>query len=309
MKKEKKLLIGGIVTTLLFVGTFKFIDILKGEVYLKAYSQALEVDEDKETEDVEEVGSLQKYDPTKIIKGGNIIGIAKDYAVPSSDVSKILANTYKNENKSIFLTFDDGPTSSTKSVLDILDKENINATFFVLGTSLEKDGASEIVKDTIYRGNAIANHTYTHNYKTLYPSNTISVDTFMREIEKTGALLKNILGEDFNTSVIRLPGGYMSREHFNDKNLESLDARLLEKNIVQIDWNAENGDGITFKESVDEMVSRVIKQTENQDHIVVLMHDSLYKEKTIEALPKIIKHFKSLDYEFKVIANDNVFNQ
>ena len=307
MKNKKKILIGGIVTTLLFVGTFKFIDILKDEVYLKAYSQALEVDEDKETEGVEEVGSLQKYDPTKIIKGGNIIGLAKDYAVPASDVSKILSNTYKNENKSIFLTFDDGPTSSTKSVLDILDKESINATFFVLGTSLEKEGASEIVKDVIYRGNAIANHTYSHNYKTLYPSNTISVDTFIAEVEKTGSLLKNILGDDFATSVVRLPGGYMSREYFNDKNLKSLDVKLLEKNIVQIDWNAENGDGITFKESVDEMVSRVIKQTEKQDYIILLMHDSLYKDKTIEALPKIIKYFKSLDYEFKVIANDNIF--
>ena len=196
MKNKKKILIGGIVTTLLFVGTFKFIDILKDEVYLKAYSQALEVDEDKETEGVEEVGSLQKYDPTKIIKGGNIIGLAKDYAIPASDVSKILSNTYKSEEKSIFLTFDDGPTNSTKSVLDILDKESINATFFVLGTSLEKEGASEIVKDVIYRGNAIANHTYSHNYKTLYPSNTISVDTFIAEVEKTGSLLKNILGDD-----------------------------------------------------------------------------------------------------------------
>lgn len=253
-----------------------------------------------------ETGSNYSKNPSYISKNSNIINSAKDYAVSVSDVSKIINKTYDSSEKMIFLTFDDGPSDTTKKILDILDYEGVNATFFILGRSLEFEGADNIVRDTINRGNAIANHTYSHNYKDLYPKGGVSVSLFMDEVEKTNELLKSMIGENFNTSVIRMPGGYMSREYYNDKNLSSLDVQLGEKEIVQVDWTSENGDGMANDESIDEMIERVAMQTEYQDQVVLLMHDSIGKEKTVEALPRIIKYFKDDNYNFKVIANDKI---
>jgi len=65
------------------------------------------------------------------------------------------------------LTFDDGPTTSvTPKILDILKEENVKATFFVIGKSAEEH--PEIVKRAYDEGHYIANHGYSHNYKSIY---------------------------------------------------------------------------------------------------------------------------------------------
>ena len=65
------------------------------------------------------------------------------------------------------------------------------------------------MKREVEEGNAIGNHTYSHNYNYLYPNKTVSVDNFMADVNKTNQSLKNILGENFSTRAIRFPGGYM----------------------------------------------------------------------------------------------------
>ncbi|MGL5765625.1 MAG: polysaccharide deacetylase family protein [Sarcina sp.] len=242
-----------------------------------------------------------------IVKNGNIIESAKDYATSAEQVKNIINGKTIDDKKEIYLTFDDGPSEYTNKVLDILTKYDVHATFFVLGESLENKGSDEILKNTILKGHAIANHTYTHDYKKLYKNGNVDVDYFMEELEKTNNKIKEIICEDFDTSVIRMPGGYMTREYYNDKNLDSFNEKLKDKNIVEIDWTSENGDGVTRKESVEQMFNRVLEQTKEQKKIILLMHDSKGKDTTIATLPKIIEHFKDQGYEFKVIGNNNIF--
>ncbi|MGL5820956.1 MAG: polysaccharide deacetylase family protein [Sarcina sp.] len=242
-----------------------------------------------------------------IVKNGNIIESAKDYATSAEQVKNIINGKTIDDKKEIYLTFDDGPSEYTNKVLDILTKYDVHATFFVLGESLENKGSDEILKNTILKGHAIANHTYTHDYKKLYKNGNVDVDYFMEELEKTNNKIKEIICEDFDTSVIRMPGGYMTREYYNDKNLDSFTEKLKDKNIVEIDWTSENGDGVTKKESVEQMFNRVLEQTKEQKKIILLMHDSKGKDTTIATLPKIIEYFKEQGYEFKVIGNNNIF--
>ena len=249
---------------------------------------------------------IEEVKDTDIVKDGNLINLAKDYSVSASEVSKILDNPYQGEGKQIFLTFDDGPSEGTDKVLKILEDKGVHGTFFVLGESLDKPGAEERLKTTIQKGNAIANHTYSHDYKKLYPNGKADIDTFMKELDDTNKRMKEILGEEFNASVIRMPSGHMSRKYYNDPNLGALDAKFKEEGIVQLDWTAENGDGMSRKESLDTMLNRVYEQTKEQKNIVLLMHDSKGKDLTIEALPIIIDHFKEKGFTFKVIANDNI---
>lgn len=78
--------------------------------------------------------------------------------------------------KVVYLTFDDGPSETvTPQILDILKKEDVHATFFLIGKYIDKDQASkDLVKREFDEGNAIGNHTYSHDYNYLYPNGKIN---------------------------------------------------------------------------------------------------------------------------------------
>ena len=242
---------------------------------------------------------------TDIIPGSNIIYAAEEYAIPAEKVFQITNDGKRiDENKYVFLTFDDGPSTNTESVLDILKEKGVHATFFVLGDSISKTSNSdEILKRCIAEGHAIGNHTYSHRLDILYPNNSINIDNYAAEFNKTNDLLKSILGNDFNSKVIRMPGGYNSRQYYNDPNLPVFDKYMSDNGIVSIDWNALNGDAEGKDYSVSEMLDYVKQTSEGKKQIVLLMHDTYGKEKTVKVLPNIIDYYKNNGYEFKVIKS------
>ena len=227
---------------------------------------------------------------------------AKKYSYDAVKVSEKLSKyDYSNNGeKIVFLTFDDGAsTTVTPKILETLEKEDVKATFFVTGENIERDGqkASELIKKEFDSGNAIANHSYSHDYKYLYPDRTLNLENFLTDFKKTDEILKDILGPYFSTRVIRCPGGHMSW-----KDMEPLDEYLKENNMASIDWNALNADAQGKKKSAQELVDYAIKTSEGKEMVVLLMHDTYGKEETAKALPQIIKYFKDNGYEFKTLA-------
>ena len=227
---------------------------------------------------------------------------AKKYSYDAVKVSEKLSKyDYSNNGeKIVFLTFDDGAsTTVTPQILDTLKKENVKATFFVTGENIERGGekAKELIKKEFDSGNAIANHSYSHDYKYLYPDRTLNLENFLTDFKKTDDILKDILGPYFSTRVIRCPGGHMSW-----KDMEPLDEYLKENNMASIDWNALNADAQGKKKSAEELVDYAIKTSEGKEMVVLLMHDTYGKEETAKALPQIIKYFKDNGYEFKTLA-------
>ncbi|SCJ89573.1 Bifunctional xylanase/deacetylase precursor [uncultured Clostridium sp.] len=204
--------------------------------------------------------------------------------------------------KIVYLTFDDGPSATnTPKILDVLDIYNVKATFFVLGQSIESNEvARALIKEEVKRGHAIANHTYSHDYSYLYPNGNMNVDNIVSDIEKNNKLLREVLGKDFNTRVIRFPGGYWSwsgRESMRDK--------MIENGYCNIDWNALNGDAEGKVKNSDELFQRTKESIErlgdNADSIVILMHDTYGKEETVKALPQVIEYLQGKGYEFRTI--------
>ncbi|MGL5479971.1 MAG: polysaccharide deacetylase family protein [Clostridium sp.] len=243
--------------------------------------------------------------PNDIIPGDNIIKSAESYAVPANIVYKmIFSKEVVKQPKSVFLTFDDGPSENTDELLNILKNEGVHATFFVLGSQLENsDKNRERLKREIDEGNAIANHSYSHNYKILYPGNSVNPSKFMEEFNKTNKLMQDVLGTDFDSKVVRMPGGYISRKYYKDPHLKELDKDFKENNIVSIDWDAETGDATGRNYTVQQMVNNVSAYAKSEKHMVLLMHDAAAKKQTVKALPAIIKYLKGQGYEFKVISN------
>lgn len=208
----------------------------------------------------------------------------------------------KDGKKVAYITFDDGPsTENTKNILDILDEYDIKATFFVTGSAVESnEQTKKLLKQEASRGHAIGNHTYSHDYKRLYPGNVINAKNFMDEIEKTNKVLKEVLGNDFYTRAIRFPGGYWSWD-----GRTQIRPLIDEKGYAIIDWNALSKDAEGKTKNASELLQCVKETTENlgpdADSVIILMHDTYGKRETVKALPNIIQYLEKKGFQFKTI--------
>lgn len=226
------------------------------------------------------------------------------YADNAKDIECMLSrwNYLREDGKKIaYLTFDDGPsTEVTQQILDTLKVNNTKATFFVLGSNVEKsDTQKELLKEMVMEGHAIGNHGYCHDYSVLYPGRVADPTAFINDMKKSEEVMKSVLGEEFSTNVIRLPGGHMSW------NTKALDPILEQNGYSYIDWNSLNGDAESNNRTVEQLVSRLKGSVNdlagNDGVLVVLMHDTNAKEATAQALQQIIDYLKSLGYEFRTL--------
>ncbi|MGG5462146.1 polysaccharide deacetylase family protein [Clostridium sp. B9] len=249
----------------------------------------------------------EKPKATDIMPNQNIIYAADSYAVSADQVELMLEGKSKNTEKEVFLTFDDGPSENTKQILKILQDEGVHATFFDIGSALKDNKENQqLLKEEVEQGNAVADHSFSHDYKTLYPGNSVDVERFMNELNETNKIMQSVLGENFNARVVRMPGGYMSRRYYRDPHLKALDEAFAKDNIVSIDWDAETGDATGRHYTIDQYVQNAGKNLKSLNHVILLMHDAASKKETVQALPAIIKFFKEQGYAFKVIKNSPV---
>ena len=289
-----KIFLGVLAIIILLWGGIKVVTMIGSNLANKASIN-------KEQEEQEKV---IKPNPDDVMPGMNITYEADKYAVDAKDVQAMANDTYKGEGKYVFLTFDDGPSNSTEKILNILKDKDVHGTFFVLGSSIEKDSKrQEHLKEELKSGNAIANHSYSHDFKKLYPGNKLKIDSFMDEFNKTNDIMQSILGGEFDCKVLRMPGGYGTRKYYKDPSLKEFDDTLQENGIINVDWNALDGDAEGKPYSTEEMLNYVKKTSKGKNHVVILMHDAAGKEKTVEILPQIIDYYKNEGYEFKVIKN------
>lgn len=143
-------------------------------------------------------------------------------------------------------------------------------------------------------GHYIANHGYSHVYSQIYSSPQAVLDEYNLCNDK----IKNAIEvPEYNSHLFRFPGGLPGGKYENIKK----EARelLLQNNIVNVDWNALNGDSETNDLTVEFELTRLAETTQGKNSIVVLMHDAAYKLVTAEALPQIITALREQGYEFK----------
>ena len=205
---------------------------------------------------------------------------------------EFIKHIYSSDTKRAFLTFDDGPSSNTNQILDILNERGIKATFFVLGSNVEKN--PEMVKRMYDEGHFIANHGYSHVYETIYQSPQAVLD----EYNRCNQVVRDAIGEqEYNSHLFRFPGGLVGGKYADIKN--QANDLLLQNDIVHVDWNALNGDSETTSPTVEYEVQRIQETVGDKQSVVILMHDAQAKTVTVEALPTIIDYLKEKGYEFK----------
>ena len=207
-------------------------------------------------------------------------------------------NGENGEKGVIYLTFDDGPTtSSTPKILDILKEKNVKATFFILNYD---DSGERLVKREHDEGHTVAIHGYSHKYEQIYTS----VDAYMNNLTKLQDKIKNSLG-GYTATITRFPGGSsntVSRKYCQGI-MTTLSKEVVNRGFTYFDWNVNCGDADTAKTS-DAVYNNVVKGLSKSRANVVLMHDFANNTKTINALADIIDYGYANGYVFKPITKD-----
>ena len=124
-----------------------------------------------------------------------------------AQVNSVLTIYKTSPAKTVYLTFDDGPSNSvTPLILDVLKERNIKATFFVLGVYV--DMYPSIVQREYSEGHYIANHGYSHKYSEIY----VSPDTILNDYTQCNTSLQKALNnKSYSSNIYRFPGGSSGR--------------------------------------------------------------------------------------------------
>lgn len=199
-----------------------------------------------------------------------------------------------NGPKTVYLTFDDGPSQYTSQILTILDSYGVKATFFV------KNGGkyNYLMKEIVNRGHAIGLHTYSHDYKKIYSSD----EAYLSDLKSISDLVLQQTGVE--TKIMRFPGG--SSNSVSKKHSKGIMTRMTKKvtdmGYAYFDWNCTNGDAGGAK-TVDKQLSLCRDYPKSANTIIVLMHDT--QKTTMEALPKIIEYYHSQGMTFGVLTTSS----
>ncbi len=204
----------------------------------------------------------------------------------------------EDEEHTIYLTFDDGPSDDvTVSILDTLKENDIKATFFILDYDEDK---LPILQRMIDEGHTIGIHGYSHEYNEIYTS----VDDFMNSIDTLAEKLKKDTG--YEAFCMRFPGGSSNTvsRNYCQGIMSDLVQVVTDQGWMYFDWNVSSGDASGNNVATDKLIANVENELEPEQENVILMHDTSAKQTSAEALPTIIQYGKDNGYTFKPITKD-----
>ena len=205
----------------------------------------------------------------------------------------------KESSKTIYLTFDDGPSEYTDHLLDILDQYNVSATFF---TTSAQPNKAECMKRAHEKGHTVAVHTQTHDYSDIYSSEK----AYWADYDKQNEAIKEMTGQ--SSTIFRFPGG--SSNTISQKYSNGIMTRLVKqakkRKLQFFDWNVSSGDAgeVTTSEAVFYNVILGIQAAHNVDEpSVVLQHDT--HAYSVDAVERIILWGLDNGYEFQALQLDS----
>lgn len=199
---------------------------------------------------------------------------------------------YVREENTVYLTFDDGPSGSTYSILSYLRKANVKATFFVVPNRSEECAAT--LRAIAADGHAIGVHSATHEYEKIYAS----VEAFLDDFYEAWDIIRDATG--ISTEIFRFPGG--SNNDYNVDTREAIIAEMSRRGFRFYDWNVDSYDvtGATWTQ----MYNSIPNDVKDHSRSIVLMHDATVRKNTVLVLEDIIKVLLDEGYKFDKINSD-----
>lgn len=181
--------------------------------------------------------------------------------------------------KTMYLTFDDGPSvETTGAILDILREKNIKATFFVVGENVKKH--PEMARRIVNEGHTIGIHCNWHEYETLYES----VDSYLEDFYEAYDIIYETTGVE--AELFRFPGGSINA--YNEEVYEDIIKEMTKRGFVYFDWNASLEDAVKNPDP-QILLKNARESTLGRKKVVMLAHDIVYS--TAQCLEEMIEQF------------------
>lgn len=197
-----------------------------------------------------------------------------------------------DQEKTVYLTFDDGPSARTPELLAILKEYNIKATFFVVGR--ESEEAKQWMRDIVAAGHTLGIHTYCHDYNQIYQS----VEAYLEDFNA----MYNLILETTGTApqVFRFPGGSVNA--YNGATYRDIISEMVRRGFVYFDWNRMSGDAVRGNVPADTLVENALDRADSMRRVFLLMHDSARFTNVVEALPRIIEGYQDAGFSFAALT-------
>ncbi|MEO8855299.1 MAG: glycosyltransferase [Ginsengibacter sp.] len=215
--------------------------------------------------------------------------------LPSGYVIRRFAeDTTVGKGHKLILTFDDGPSAEwTPQILDILEREKVPATFFVIGINAEQN--IPILRREYRDGFEIGNHTFTHHNIA-----EMSLSRAALEMKLTRLLIESVTGH--STILFRAPYNADSEPETYDE-LAPIQ-RSRDENYLTINESIDPNDWAPGV-SADSIFQRVVNQEASTNASIILLHDAggETRQATVDALPRIIDYFKKRGYVFASVSD------
>ncbi len=189
--------------------------------------------------------------------------------------------SYYFHPKTMYLTFDDGPSAeNTGKVLAILRERNIKATFFLVGENVRRH--PEVARQIVAEGHTIGIHCDNHDYDVLYAS----VDSYVADFEKARQTVYEVTGVE--TNLFRFPGGSINA--FNKKTSKAIIREMTDRGYIYYDWNASLEDAVKNPDP-KKLIENGVSTTLGRKKVVLLAHDvvgstNLCLEELLDSLPE-----------------------
>ncbi len=240
-----------------------------------------------------------KKENEQLIDENTSLSVDLEMAKQEAQLIDSKPSTQPKQPKFAYLTFDDGPSSNTEQILNILKEYDAKATFFVIGS--ETEYSKHLYKRIIEEGHAIGLHSYSHVYSDIYKSE----DAFMESMYQLRNLVEDTTG--VRPDILRFPGGSnttFTTRYGGAELASSLTNRIHREGMQYFDWNVCGQDATRPLVSTPVIVDAVLRGARGRNQAIVLLHDAPAKKTTVEALPAIIEGLKAQGYTFEVLKRD-----
>ncbi len=197
-----------------------------------------------------------------------------------------------DQEKTVYLTFDDGPSARTPELLAILEEYDIKATFFVVGK--ESEEAEQWMRDIVAAGHTLGIHTYCHDYNRIYQS----VEAYLEDFNA----MYNVILEATGTApqIFRFPGGSVNA--YNGATYRDIISEMVRRGFVYFDWNRMSGDAVRGNVPAETLVENALDRADTMRRVILLMHDSTRFTNVVEALPQIIEGYQEAGFSFAALT-------
>lgn len=197
-----------------------------------------------------------------------------------------------DEEKVVYLTFDDGPSSLTPELLEMLECYDVKATFFLAGK--DSESCRQRMRDIVEAGHTVGVHSYTHDYDIIYES----VEAYLDDFAKEYYLIREATG--VAPQIFRFPGG--SINSYNADIYQEIIGEMTRRGFVYFDWNRQTGDAVRVGISSKQLAENALERAAAMRRVFLLSHDLDGYTNVVDALPRIIEGYQAEGFSFAALT-------